>query len=94
MTKAKENTFDTDLDENIQDAAVGAFVTQEHAAPVPATPFPKMFDAHDISNITGIHYVTVTKLFKAGKIKGKKFGRTWKATEQAVKDYLSETETA
>lgn len=90
-TKAKENTFDTELDESIQDAAVGAFVTQENAAPVPATPFPKMFDAHDIAAITGIHYVTVTKLFKDGRIKGKKFGRTWKATEQAVKDFMTAT---
>ena len=60
--KNKENVFDTDLDDNIQDAAVGAFVTQDDAPPAPVTPFPKMFDAHDIANITGIHYVTVTKL--------------------------------
>lgn len=90
-SKKNDNVFDTDLDENIQDAAVAAFVTQDKGAPAPSTPFPKMFDAHDISNITGIHYVTVTKLFKDGKIKGRKFGRTWKATEQAVKDFMSET---
>lgn len=51
--------------------------------------FPKLYNALQISEITGMHYVTITKLFKAGKIKGRKMGRTWKATEQSIVDFMN-----
>lgn len=89
MTKKKDFTNNVDLDLNgTPNDAVIESIIKPGDAPTDGQAFPKMFDAHDISAITGIHYVTITKYFKTGKIRGQKFGRTWKATSEAIKEYM------
>lgn len=97
MSKKETFDFDTSIDkDNDTKTAVKSFLSDAEDKPRTTTApeidgLPKMYDAHDIAEITGIHYVSVTKLFKDGRIKGKKFGRTWKATEQALKEFMCET---
>lgn len=51
--------------------------------------FPKMYNTDEVSKILCVHKATALKLMSEGSIKSKKIGRSWMATEEAIKDYMT-----
>jgi excisionase family DNA binding protein len=53
----------------------------------------KLYDVEDLAKLLDIQERTVRKLFKDGKLKGRKLARKWYITEEALRDYFSQAET-
>lgn len=52
----------------------------------------KLYDVEELSQILHVQERTVRKLFKDGTLKGRKLARKWYITEEALKNYFSQTE--
>ena len=52
------------------------------------TPHQRLYDAKEIAAMLGLHLRTVQVLFRTGKIRGMKIGRSWKAYQSDIDAYL------
>ena len=48
------------------------------------------YDVSDLAKMLGLTDVTIRRHFKSGKIKGKKIGKEWHASESAVKEFIGD----
>ena len=48
----------------------------------------KLYDRVEAAKMIGINPMTLDKLVKAGKLAGRKLGRSWAFTEEAITAYL------
>ena len=48
--------------------------------------------AEEVAALAGVHVVTVWRWLRAGKIKGKKFGRSWRIHPDELKKIFPEKE--
>lgn len=48
------------------------------------------YDIHEVSDIFKVSTRTVKRYVDAGKIEGKKLGRTWYFTEESIRRYFTE----
>jgi excisionase family DNA binding protein len=48
----------------------------------------KLYDREEVAKMIGINPMTLDKLVKAGKLTGRKIGRSWAFTEEAITAYL------
>lgn len=51
-----------------------------------------LYDVEELAKLLGIQEVTIRRLFKEGKLKGRKMARKWYTTEQELKAYFSHPE--
>jgi len=49
-----------------------------------------LFDVQDISKKLKLNPVTVMRFFRTGRLKGRKMGKRWYLTEEALRDYFKE----
>ena len=49
-----------------------------------------LFDVRELSKKFGLHPVSVRQLFSTGKLKGRKIGKRWYLTEDALREYFDE----
>lgn len=47
-----------------------------------------LFDVRELSKKFDLHPVTVRQLFRTGKLKGRKIGKRWYLTEEALREYF------
>ena len=47
-----------------------------------------LFDVRELSKKFDLHPVTVRSLFREGKLKGRKIGKRWYLTEEALREYF------
>jgi excisionase family DNA binding protein len=52
----------------------------------------KIYDVEELSEMLNIQERTVRNLFKDGVLKGKKLGRKWYITAEALKEYFEQEE--
>lgn len=52
----------------------------------------KIYDVKQLSEMLNIQERTVRKLFNEGVLKGKKLGRKWYITAEALKEYFEQEE--
>ncbi len=50
----------------------------------------KLFDVQNLAKKSGMNPVSVRTLFREGKLKGRKVGRRWYISEEALRDYFEE----
>jgi excisionase family DNA binding protein len=50
-----------------------------------------LYNVEEFSAKFGLHVVTVRKLIRQGRIKGRKMGNRWYVSEDAFRDYFRET---
>ena len=48
----------------------------------------KLYSVSELSETLDINVQTVRKMFNTGKLKGRKMGRKWYVTEEALKQYF------
>jgi len=49
-----------------------------------------LFDVRELSKKFGLNPVTIRILFRTGKLQGRKVGKRWYLTEEALRDYFKE----
>lgn len=49
-----------------------------------------LFDVQEISERFSMHPITVRRYFRTGKLKGRKIGRRWFITEEALREYFKQ----
>jgi len=54
----------------------------------------KLYSIKELSELTGTSGETLRKYLKTGRIKGQKLGKTWYATEEALRDYFNRKDDA
>jgi hypothetical protein len=47
-----------------------------------------LFDVREFSKKFDLHPVSVRTLFRTGKLKGRKIGKRWYLTEEALREYF------
>jgi hypothetical protein len=47
-----------------------------------------LFDVRELSKKFDLHPVSVRTLFRTGKLKGRKIGKRWYLTEEALREYF------
>jgi len=48
-----------------------------------------LFDVQELSKKFGVNPVTVRGYMRSGRLKGRKIGRKWYLTEEALRDYFT-----
>ena len=51
-----------------------------------------LYDVAELAKLLDVQEVTVRKLFRAGKIRGRKLARKWYVTEDLLQEYFSQPE--
>ena len=51
-----------------------------------------LYDVDELSKLLDVQATTIRKLFKDGKLKGRKVARKWYTTEQELRAYFSQSE--
>lgn len=51
-----------------------------------------VYDVNDLIDILNVTRVTIIKYIKLGKIKGFKFGNSWRVTEEALREFIKRSE--
>lgn len=49
-----------------------------------------LFDVRELSKKFGLNPVTIRTLFRRGKLTGRKIGKRWYISEEALRDYFKE----
>jgi len=49
-----------------------------------------LFAVDELANKFGLNKVSVRRLFRSGKIKGRKVGKRWYCTEEDLRNYFKE----
>lgn len=52
----------------------------------------KVYKVNDLIDILGVTRVTIIKYIKNGRIKGFKIGNSWRVTEEALLNFIKESE--
>jgi len=52
----------------------------------------KVYKVNDLIDILGVTRVTIIKYIKKGRIKGFKIGNSWRVTEEALLNFIKESE--
>lgn len=52
----------------------------------------KLYDVKELADKLQIQERTIRKLFREGKLKGRKLARRWYVSEDSLKDYFSQEE--
>ena len=54
----------------------------------------KLYDVEELSELLHIQERTIRKLLREGQLKARKLARKWYVSEEALKEYFSQAETA
>ena len=52
----------------------------------------ELFDVEDLAGILGIQKLTLRRMLKSGKIKGRKLAKKWYVTGEALREYFAKSE--
>lgn len=52
----------------------------------------ELFDVEDLAGILGIQKLTLRRMLKNGKIKGRKLAKKWYVTGEALREYFAKSE--
>ncbi len=51
-----------------------------------------IYDVNDLIDILKVTRITIIKYIKLGKIKGFKFGNSWRVTEESLREFIKRSE--